>query len=46
MDHPEGAGSQRADRVDFDRRVRVEFLGAQAGLDARLAELGRAAAGS
>jgi len=25
MDHPEGAGSERADRVEFDRRVRVEF---------------------
>ena len=29
MNHPEGAGSQRADRVDFDRRVHVEFRGAQ-----------------
>ena len=29
MDHQEGAGLQRADRVDFDRRVRVEFRGAQ-----------------
>lgn len=29
MDHPEGAGSQRADPVDFDRRVDVEFRGAQ-----------------
>ncbi len=27
MDHPEGAGSERADRVDFDRRVRLEFRG-------------------
>ena len=31
MDHPEGASLQRADRVDFDRRVRVEFRGAQIG---------------
>ena len=29
MDYPEGAGSQWADRVDFDRRVRMEFRGAQ-----------------
>jgi hypothetical protein len=27
MDHPEGAGSQRADRVTFDPRVRLEFRG-------------------
>jgi hypothetical protein len=27
MDHPESAGSQRADRVDFDRRVRLELHG-------------------
>ena len=27
MDHPEGAGLQRADRVDFDPRVRLEFRG-------------------
>ena len=33
MDHPEGAGLQRADRVDFDRRVRVEFRGAQISSD-------------
>ena len=26
MDHPEGASLQRADRVDFDRRVRVECI--------------------
>ena len=25
MDHPEGIGYQRADRVDFDPRVRLEF---------------------
>ena len=36
MDHPEGAGSQRADRVDFDRRVRLEFLGAQISSDGGL----------
>jgi hypothetical protein len=29
MDYPEGAGSQRADRVDFDPRVRLEFRGTQ-----------------
>jgi len=29
MDHPEGAGLQQADRVDFDRRVRLEFRGTQ-----------------
>ena len=29
MDHPEGAGSQRADRVDFDPGVRLEFRGTQ-----------------
>ncbi len=29
MDHLEGAGLQRADRVDFDPRVRLEFLGTQ-----------------
>jgi hypothetical protein len=33
MDHPEGMSSQRADRVDFDRRVRVEFRGAQISSD-------------
>ena len=27
MDHPEGADSERCDRVDFDRRVRLEFRG-------------------
>ena len=36
MDHPEGAGSQRADRVDFDRRVRLEFRGAQLSSDGGL----------
>ena len=36
MDHPQGAGPQRADRVDFDRRVRVEFRGAQINADGAL----------
>lgn len=36
MDHPEGAGPQRADRVDFDRRVRLEFRGAQISSDGGL----------
>ena len=36
MDQPLGAGSQRADRVDFDRRVRVEFRGAQISSDGGL----------
>jgi hypothetical protein len=36
MDHAEGAGSQRAARVDFDRRVRVEFRGAQISSDGGL----------
>jgi len=27
MDHPEGAGFERGDRVDFDRRVRLQFRG-------------------
>ena len=36
MDHPEGAGLQRADRVDFDRRVRLEFRGAQLSSDGGL----------
>ena len=33
MDHPEGAGLQRADRMDFDRRVRLEWRGAQISSD-------------
>ena len=33
MDHPEGAGLQRADRVDFDPRVRLEFRGSQLSSD-------------
>ena len=36
MDHPEGAGLQQADRVDFDRRVRLEFRGAQISSDGGL----------
>lgn len=36
MDHPEGAGLQRVDRGDFDRRVRVEFRGAQLSSDGGL----------
>jgi hypothetical protein len=29
IDHPEGASSERGDRAYFDRRVRLEFRGAQ-----------------
>jgi len=36
MDHPEGAGSDRGDRVDFDRRVRLEFRSAQSSSDGGL----------
>jgi len=36
MDHLEGAGLQRADRVDFDPRVRLEFRGAQISSDGGL----------
>lgn len=36
MDHPEGAGWQRSNRVDFDRRVRVEFRSAQIRSDGGL----------
>jgi hypothetical protein len=36
MDHPEGAGSQRAARVDCDRRLRLEFRGAQLSSDGGL----------
>ena len=36
MDHPEGASSDRGDRVDFDRRVRLEFRGAQISSDGGL----------
>ena len=36
MDHPEGAGSLRADRVNFDRRVQLEFRGSQISSDGGL----------
>ena len=36
MDQPEGAGSERCDRVDFDRRVRLEFRGTQLSSDGGL----------
>ncbi len=36
MDHPEGAGLQRADRVDFDPRVLLEFRGTQLSSDGGL----------
>ncbi len=36
MDHPEGAVSDRADWVDFDRRVRLEFRGTQLSSDGDL----------
>ena len=36
MDHPEGAGPERGDRVDFDRRVRLEFRGTQLSSDGGL----------
>ena len=36
MDHPEGAGLQRADRVDFDPCVRLEFCGTQLSSGGRL----------
>jgi hypothetical protein len=36
MDHPEGAGSERGERVDFDRRVRLEFRGTQISSDGGL----------
>jgi hypothetical protein len=38
MDHPEGASSDRGDRVDFDRRrrVRLEFCGTQISSDGGL----------
>ena len=39
MDHPEGAGLKRADRVDFDRRVRLEFRGTQLSFDGGLLEI-------
>jgi hypothetical protein len=36
MNHPEGASSERGDRVDFDRRVRLEFRGTQLSSDGGL----------
>ena len=33
MDHPVGADSGRAERVDFDPRVRLEFRGTQLSSD-------------
>jgi hypothetical protein len=36
MDHPEGADLQQADRVAFDRRVRLEFNGTQLSSDGGL----------
>ena len=36
MDHADGTGSQQADRVDFDRRVRLEFRGTQLSFDGGL----------
>ncbi len=36
MDHPEGAGSERGDRVDFDPRVRLEFKGTRLSSDGGL----------
>jgi hypothetical protein len=36
MDHPEGAGLQRTDRLDFDPRVRLEFRGTQLSSDGGL----------
>ena len=36
IDHPKGASTQRPDRVDFDRRVRLGFRGAQISSDGDL----------
>ena len=36
MDRPAGAGLQRADRVEFDPRVRLEFRGTQLSSDGGL----------
>ena len=36
MDHPQGAGSARRDRMEFDRRVRLEFRGMQLSSDGGL----------
>ncbi len=36
MEHPQGAGSARRDRMEFDRRVRLEFRGMQLSSDGGL----------
>ena len=36
MEHPRGASSDRGDRVNFDRRVRLEFCGTQISSDGGL----------
>ena len=36
MDHPEGAGSVRCNRVDSDHRVRLEFRGTRISSDGGL----------
>jgi len=36
MERPMGASSQRADRVELDQRVRLEFQGAQISSDGGL----------
>lgn len=36
MDHPQGAGLQPSNRVNFDRLVRLEFRGAQISSDSGL----------
>ena len=43
MDDPEGADLQRADRVDFDRRVRLKFNGTQLSSDGGLLVMHEAA---
>ena len=40
MGHPEGAGSERGDRGNFDRRVRLEFRGTQLSSDGGLLVVG------
>lgn len=36
MDHPEGLGCGRGDRVDFDRRLQLRFRGTQFSSDGGL----------